>query len=231
VLIRTLFVVLLFATLAETIVHGAQSLAQVTLRRQAATAAHDELVAAAASARDAIARAVQAGGDPRALQPVAPSPVPTCRLSGASGCLLTGASVIAFSSSASGSGGTTPCEGDACTIYEQGNDNVAEGRIGVTITSQIAATNGAVVEQRTAAIAFRTLLVAPYASIVGGLDGSNAMSGTTAGDDGGAAPNGTAPGTLIDVLYQNASTGATMPGNVWQPQLQNAAGSPPAWSP
>ncbi|MBV8489431.1 MAG: hypothetical protein JO199_02795, partial [Candidatus Eremiobacteraeota bacterium] len=75
-----------------------------------------------------------------------------------------------------------------------------------------------------------TLRVAPYALLAGELDAS-AGTGALAGNDAGAVPNGTTPGTLIDVLYQNRTSGATLAGNVWRSAVQQDAGAPPAWSP
>ena len=74
--------------------------------------------------------------------------------------------------------------------------------------------------------------VAPYAALTGTLDDSlQALAPGGAGDDAGAVPNGTAPGTLIDVLYENQRTGAMMPANVWHAEIQRQAVTPSAWSP
>lgn len=219
-LLRTLFILMLLAVLGETLLHAAHALAQASLRRQAALAARHELDAAMLAARTAAADAIVAGGDPRALTVTPPPSQSVCRLAGAGGsCALFGSSTIAFDPAPAST--PSPCASGACTIYEQENDAVAEGRIGAMVTSQATAATGEVLATRTARVTFRTIAVAPYATIAGYDDADNE----------GAAPNGAAPGTLLDVLYENRLTGATLPGNVWRPQIERSGPLPPAWSP
>ena len=228
-LLRTLFVLALFAALSETIVHGAHALAQTLLHHEAALALRQQLAAATAAARESIATAISGGADPRDPMPIAPSPAATCAIATATGCALEAKATIAFSVSAATA---SPCPSDGCTVYEQDNDAVTEGRVVADVTAQAISTGGTVFASRQARLTFRTWRVAPYAALTGALDESlEALAPAGAGDDGGAVPKGTAPGTLIDVFYENQRTGATMPANVWHPQNQRQAVTPTAWSP
>lgn len=228
-LLRTLFVLVLFAALSETIVHGAHELAQTLLRREAALAVRQELATATAQARESIAHAIAAGADPREAVPPSPSPSATCAIALASGCALTAKATMAFTVAAATA---SPCPSDGCTVYEQDNDAVTEGRIIAEISAQASSSDGTILASRDRRLTFRTWRVTPYAALTGALDESlEALAPAGAGDDGGAVPNGTAPGTLIDVLYQNQRTGATIPANVWHPENQRQAITPFAWSP
>jgi hypothetical protein len=221
---------MLFAVVAETVVHGAHALAQIALRRAAASAVQRQFESATTAAQRALAAAIQAGGDPQRLQPVAPAPVATCVLATATGCAVQGSASVAFATQAEPS--ASPCAQDACTIYVQDNDAVDEGRVGATIAVQATAVDGAVLASRSEAVTFRTFRVAPYAALAGSLDDSLLrLAGAGDGDDGGAVPNGTAPGSLIDVIYENRASKKTMPANVWHPQVQHPGITPQAWSP
>jgi len=229
VLLRTLFVLVLFAALSETIVHGAHALAQALLRREAAVAVRQELAAATAQARASIAGAIAAGADPRDAVPAAPSPSATCAIVTPAGCALQAKAAVTFSIA---SPSASPCPSDGCTVYEQDNDAVTEGRVIADVRAQASSAGGTILASRDARLTFRTWRVAPYAALAGTLDTSlEALNPAGAGDDGGAVPNGTAPGTLIDVLYENQRTGATIPANVWHAEIQRQAVTPSAWSP
>jgi len=220
---------MLFTALAETVVHAAHALAQMALHRQAALADRAQAVSAVTLARESIAAAIAAGGDPRAPQPVAPSPAATCAVASSSGCAMFVTATIAFSTPPAAT--PSPCPSGACTIFEQGNDEVDEGRVDATIFTQTVSRDGVVLASRTHRATFRTWRVPPYAALDGRLDASVGALEFGPGDDGGAAPNGAAPGTLIDVLYENRVSGATMPANVWQSQVQHPVTAPAAWSP
>ena len=229
-LLRTLFIIALFAVVAETIVHGAHGLAQITLRRTAASGIQRQFESATTAVRQSLAAAVEAGGDPQNLSPVAPAPAATCILAAANGCAVDGRATISFTAAASPS--ATPCSSGTCTIYVQENDAVDEGRIRATIAAQALAPNGAVLASRSETVTFRTFRVAPYAALAGSLDGSlERLAGSSGGDDGGAAPNGTAPGSLIDVLYENRATKKSMPANVWRSQVERIDAVREPWSP
>jgi len=229
-LLRTLFIVVLFATVAETIVHGAGALAQISLRRAAASSVQRQFESATTAAQRTLATAIEAGADPQTLKPVAPAPSATCVLAAATGCALEGSAVVAFANGVQPS--PSPCPSGGCTIYVQDNDLVDEGRVQATIAAQAVAANGAVLASRSEMVSFRTFRVAPYAALAGSLDDSlQRLSGAGDGDDGGAVPNGTAPGSLIDVVYENRATNKTMPANVWHSQVQDPGATPVAWSP
>ena len=186
-LLRTLFIIALFAVVAETIVHGAHALAQIALRRSAATGVQRQFESATTEARQSLAAAVEAGGDPQNLTPVAPAPAATCVISAANGCAVDGRTTISFTTAALPS--STPCPSESCTIYVQDNDAVDEGRVRATIDAQALAPNGAVLASRSESVTFRTFRVAPYAALAGSLDGSvERLAGSGAGDDGGAVP-------------------------------------------
>jgi hypothetical protein len=230
VLLRTLFIIALFAVVAETIVHGVHALAQVALRRSAASGVQRQFESATTAARQSLAAAVEAGGDPQNLTPPAPAPAATCVLAAANGCAVEGRATISFTTAALPS--ATPCPSDACTIYVQDNDAVDEGRVRATIAAQALAPNGAVLASRSESVTFRTFRVAPYAALAGSLDGSlGRLAGSGDGDDGGAVPNGTAPGSLIDVIYENRATKKSMPANVWHSQVERIDAVREPWSP
>lgn len=228
-LLRSLFVLALVGALAEVMVHGVHALAGSVLRRRAELAVHDEIASATTAARAALVRAIEAGGDPRALDPSAPPPSTDCRLYLRRGCALEGSARISFSLPPAAM--PSPCPAGSCSVYEQENNAVEEGRVTVTIAAQAKSVDGAVLAARSAELTFRTLRLPPYAALAGQADASAAPPVRTAGDDAGAAPNGAAPGTLIDVLYENAVTGSTIPANVWHTQVQSPAATRPAWSP
>jgi hypothetical protein len=230
VLLRTLFIAALFAVVAETIVHGAHALAQMTFRRAAASAVARQFESATTSAQAALAAAIEAGANPQSFVPVAPAPSATCVLAAANGCAVAGGASVTFASNPVST--ATPCASDACTIYVQDNDAVDEGRVQATIAAQATASDGSVLASRSEVVTFRTFRVAPYAALAGSLDESLLrLSGAGDGDDGGAVPNGTAPGSLIDVVYENRATNKTMPANVWRSQVQSPGNAPEAWSP
>lgn len=214
-LLRTLFALALFAAIAETVLHGVHALAQTAVRRQAMLAVRAELAAATTTARLAVAQAVIAGGDPRGLN-VPPFRAGGCRLRSGGACEIEGAARVRFTLPTPAS----PCPDAACTVYDQGNDSVAEGRIDATVAAEALVPNGAVLASRTQRVVFRTMRVAPYAALAGQSDATEIAAGSP-GDDAGAAPIGTAPGTLVDVVYRNAVTGAEMPANVWQASAES----------
>jgi hypothetical protein len=230
VLLRTLFIAALFAVVAETIVHGAHALAQITLRRQASAVLQREFESATTEVQRRLAAEIEAGGDPQQLDLVAPTLDPTCVLATETGCAMKGSAVVSFASSSAPQ--QSACANGACTIYVQDNDAVDEGRVSATISASATAPNGAVLASRSASVVFRTFRVAPFAALTGSLDASLLrLAGSGAGDDGGAAPNGTAPGSLIDVVYENRATKKTVPANVWRSQIQNSGAVPEPWSP
>jgi hypothetical protein len=233
-LLRVLFVAVLLSALAETIVHGVHALAQAAVHRRALIAVHEEIAAATTRASDAVAAAIAAGSDPRTVDPVPPPPVPACRLYTRRGCAIEGVATISFALPAvSASAVPSPCPSGACNSYAQENDTVDEGRIQARIAARAVAENGVPLAARVAYVTFRTWRDAPYVALAGESDGANAAVGGAfdLGDDGGTTSVGGAPGTLIDVVYENAFSKKTMPANVWRSRAQAARAKPEPWSP
>ncbi len=228
-LLRTLFALMLLATLAETLATGAHALAKALLRREVATALHQGLDSAAANAQRALAAGLAAGGDPSGA-PTPPTPSTQCVVTHAGICALSTTTSVAFAPLPSAT--ATPCADDGCIAYLQGNDVFDEGRIGATIAVQVRGANGAPLGARSRRVLFRTFRVAPYAALAGALDDSSAaLAGAGTGDDGGSVPLAASAGTLIDVTYRDAVNGKTMPANVWRASGARAAALPEAWSP
>ncbi len=223
-LLRTLFALVLFTALAETALHGVHALAQAAVRREALVAVRAEIAGATGAARDAVAQAIMAGGDPRRLDPQPPPPLAGCRVRVGDACALQGRATVGFALEPTAS----PCPQSGCVVYEQGNDAVVEGRIEATIAAQALAPSGAVLASRVQKVVFRTLRVPPYAALAGQSDATAAAGAP--GDDAGAAPTGASPGTLVDVIYQNAVTGAAIPANVWRATAESRDGAT-AWKP
>lgn len=229
-LLRTLFVALLLTALAETAIHGAHALARATLHRQALLALHEEMSTAKTLARRSLAQAISAGADPRN---VLPTPLPmqrTCRLRAASGCVVFTKSRVNFQPVADPPS-PSPCPSDGCVIYEQNNDLVEEGRVAMRLSATAYDAGGAALAARAGRVTFRTMRVPPYVSFGADADASVAGAAGGTGDDGGLAPSGNSPGTLIEVRYENALTGARIPANAWRAAVESTQPVRPAWPP
>lgn len=225
-LVRTLFAVAFVALLAESMLHGTYALAQHQLRARALLVVHDEIAAATTAARDAVAKAVASGADPRSPNASPPPAISVCRLRVGRTCSLEGRASVVFSTPLSAT--PSPCPSDACAAYEQENDVVSEGRVDAAIEAQAIEPGGALLAARAQVVTFRTMRVAPFAMLAGQSDTTSADG--SAGDAAGAVPFGSTPGTLIDVRYRNAVTGATIPANVWRSQFETER-APAAWKP
>jgi hypothetical protein len=206
VLLRVLFLAFAVALLGETLLHAAAALAIAAFHRQGTMAAQATFANAAQLAQSAIANALASGATPPATMP---SPAPTCATSDGNACLMMSSVTLTSATPA-----PSPCPSAGCDAYLQGNDAIGEGRIAVTIDAVITNAAGETIATRGGTVLFRTLRVAPYAIPVGALDATLDDLGS-AGDEGGIVPAGSGAGTLIDVVYKNASSGATMPANVW----------------
>ncbi len=148
-----------------------------------------------------------------------PAPIATCVLADASGCALTASTVFAR---AVPSPAASACPQSTCTIVLQENSAVTEARAAYAITTVITAPSGATVATRSDVVAFRTFGVPPYATPVGGADGTvDALIDAGPGDDAGAAAS------LITVEYDSGAI--KVPGNVWNAATENAAITTPAW--
>ncbi|HTX56707.1 MAG TPA: hypothetical protein VMD47_06355 [Candidatus Acidoferrales bacterium] len=210
-LLRTIFLLALLAVTAETIVHGAASLAQAALRQRALDAARTGIVTGVGSARSALASGRT------------PAPVATCAYADANGCELNLQTTFATPTPAAAPA-PSACPGTPCTVMLQDNTAVSEGRAAFIITAAVSAASGAPLATRSAIVTFRTFAAAPFASIVGGTDASlSALLNGGSGDDAGA------PNTLITVEYDQSGNGTATSGNVWQPIVESPASAAPAW--
>lgn len=219
-LLRVIFLCFAIASLGETLFQAAGAAALAAFHRQGIAAAQTGFIQSAQSAQSAIAAAIAAGTP---LPTQFPAPQPTCALADATGCLLFERSQITLATAA-----PSPCASQ-CATFLQENDAVDEGRVDVTISVDVTNSAGDLVASRGGTVLFRTMRIAPYALASGTLDSSlDGVAG--AGDIGGTAATASSSGTLVDVIYRNAQSGAITPANVW-----NALpAQPPAttsWSP
>lgn len=212
-LLRTMFVLALLAVLAETIVHGAASLAQAALRLRALDAARTGFISGVQAAQASLA------------QHLAPAPIATCAFADAGGCEINVQTTVATATPSSAPEATS-CPGTPCTVVLQSNSAVSEARASFIVSSVVTGPSGATLATRSGTVAFRTFATPPYAAIIGGTD---ATLGALL--EGGTADDAGAPNTLITVKYQPSSGGAATAGNVWQPVLESPASAAPAWEP
>jgi hypothetical protein len=221
-LLRTLFVCIACTVVAQTMLQGAASLARTALHRSAVGAADVALTDAAQRAQAAIAAAQMQGST---FTGALPSPQPTCVLAQGASCVLVAQESIVVTTPS-----PTPCPSGGCAGFVQGNDAVGEGRADATLRANVAELSGEEVATRGAAVVFRTLHVPPYAVTSGAISGVLDDAESGAGDAGGLVPNATSAGTMIDVVYENAMTGAVMPANVWAGFAPSQV-QPSGWSP
>jgi hypothetical protein len=220
VLLRVLFLCFAIAALGETLFQAAGAAALAALHRQSILAAESGFTQSTQSAQSAIASAIAAGSP---LPAQIPAPAPTCALSAESGCLLFERSQISLATMT-----PSPCA-SGCATFLQQNDAVDEGRAAVSISVSVTNSAGNPVGSRGGTVLFRTLRVAPYALASGTLDSTlDGMAG--AGDIGGIAATAASAGTLLEVIYRNAQSGAVMPANVWN-ALPADAPLASGWSP
>lgn len=221
-LLRVLFLCFAAGVLGETLLRAAASLATAAFHRQGILAAQSEFIDATQFAQGALADAIAGGGAPPSILP---SPAPTCVVASTDGCALTATAALSLATPS-----PSPCPSTGCGVYLQGNDAVDEGRADLALSITVTNAVGQRVATRDGTVVFRTMRVAPYAVPAGMLDSTLAESAGTAGDLGGDVPSSATLGTLIDVVYQNAQSGATMPANVWS-GLPASAPLGRAWSP
>ncbi|HEX8805884.1 MAG TPA: hypothetical protein VF741_03000 [Candidatus Aquilonibacter sp.] len=212
-LLRTMFLLALIAVVAETIVHGAASLAQVALRERALDAARTAFVTGIHTAQAAAAAGLT------------PAPLATCAYADANGCEINVQTTFATPTPV-GAPTPTACPSTACTVMLQANSAVEESRSTLFIASNVSAASGAQLASRTGMVTFRTFTTATGsdASIVGSTDGTlDALVNVGTGDDAGAS------NTLITVEYDKRGGGGATIGNVWQPIVESPASAAPAW--
>lgn len=217
-LLRTMFLIALLMTLAQTTLYASGAAAKAALHRRALMAARADVTRATEAAREAIAAAVTSGNAPSFG-----SPSSACVVGTASTCALE--STIALAS-ATPAPNAAACPAADCVVYLQGNDAVGEGRAAVRISIRVGPPGGDALAVRDEAVTFRTLRVPPYAIVAGANDATiDAITNAGTGDDGGAAVPGA--GTLVNVVYKNGAT--TIPANVWGSRSENPPRSQPAW--
>ena len=222
-LLRAVFLIALLAMLSETMVRAAAALATSALHHRAVAASQVQLNTAIAAEQNAIAQAVAANGPPNTVPP--PQNAPSCIVNDSNGCALFAQTHITLASPAPAA---TPCANESCALYLQGNDDIAEGRVYVNISTQITAADGSSLVTRAAAVTFRTFRTPPYALPSGALDATLDALGTQSADNGGTTG---ASGTLVNVEYLNAAdpTATPIPGNVWQPRSASTSAAAGAW--
>ncbi|HEY9085461.1 MAG TPA: hypothetical protein VIN40_05945 [Candidatus Tyrphobacter sp.] len=206
-LLRVLFLAFAIALLGETLLHAAAALALAAFHRQGIAAAQTAFANAAQLAQSSIASAVASGATPPVMMP---SPAPTCAERSGDTCLMTSSVTLTPATPA-----PSPCPSTGCGTYLQGEDAIGEGRLAVAIDAVVTNAAGERIAARDGNVVFRTLRIPPYAIPVGALDATLDDLAGSAGDEGGLVSAGSGAGTLIDVVYRNASSGATMPANVW----------------
>lgn len=221
-LLRVIAVCFASAVLAETMLQGTAALATATLHRQAIAAARSAFAAAAENAQQTIAAAVSAGA---AIPATLPSAAPACVVTSSGTCLLSATVGVSLATPQ-----PTACPSSGCAAYAQGNDAIGEGRAVATIVATISNAAGRTLAVRGGSVVFRTVRVAPYAMIAGVLDATLDDAESGPGDAAGIVPGAVSQGTLVDVVYENAVTGAIMPANVWS-GLAPSAPTSPNWSP
>ncbi len=210
-LLRSLFLVLFVAVLADAIVNAGAAAARAAYHRREMTALREGLASAVALAQQA------AAGE------VSPHPLSTCAYASNGGCTLRVDSDAAPSTAALPA--ATACPVASCTVLMQNNSAVSEGRSTFTISARVLAPNGDTLASRNATVAFRTFAQPPYATLVGSLDATlDAALTSGAGDDGGNVA-----GTLIHVRYSGPA--GDVPGDVWRPVEQRPAGNAQPWNP
>jgi len=250
-LIRTLFIVLLLATLGAAIVHSTASLARAEVHRRANIAADVAFNTAVVAIQASVVTAIAGGADPRALPTIVPTVAPTCAApntestgvpNNGAACALTATTIIVptttqeigLSPEGSGSGSGNACA-PLCAINAQENDAIAEGRLAVHITVAVSGGNGGnvgggeIFASRDRYAIFRTMRIPPYVTLAGTRDttADAIAAGTSEGDD-----TGTPSLTTIGVRYVNASTGAGVDANAWQSRSwNNIDTSGTAWDP
>jgi hypothetical protein len=220
-LLRVLFLCAAVAVLGETMLQAAASLAIAALHQQGVAAARNEFGVAAGVAQSTLANAIAAGYTPAPL----PSLTPTCAVTTDGGCTLTANATLAIATPS-----PSACPTSGCDFYLQGNDAVSESRTSVAIDVDVTDSEGEIVASRSGTVVFRSLRVPPYILSDGMLDATLDDTAGSAGEIGGSVPSGTSAGTLIDVVYQNARSGETIPANVWN-GLGASAPLERAWTP
>ena len=231
-LLRVVFLIAMLTVLVQAIVFGSVVLARATIARRTAAIASAATLDATTQAQSLLASAIASNGGPLALPSLAPSPSSTCALaaSDASCALAVTTSVRFITPQVTPVASPSPCPAAQCTTYWQANQYVAEGRIDAQVSAVVIDGRNALLARRDVLLRFRDIAVAPYAILAGSVDLRGTLPSDSVGDDAGnlGAVNG---GTLVDVVYRNASSAIETPANVWIPHGPSLAGTATAWDP
>jgi len=197
-LLRALFFAAIAAAIAQSFAALALTLARTEALHAARGAARDALGAAPLTVQQVVASRIALGGDPLAAIP----PIVSCTALGALPCALRATTSIALRPSGAGA-------------ILQNNAIVAEARIDVSLRSVVTDSAGRAVVVANRLALLRTFAEPPYASYEGDAESA------------GIAPSSAAAGTLVDVIYRNLKSGASIPGNVWRMSTSPPASASP----
>ncbi len=199
----TILRALLFAVIAGAIGASFAALALALARTASLHAAHaaarDALTAAPVLVQATVAARIADGANPLASI----APIDRCTAIGTTPCALRSTTSVALQ------------PGGSASIL-QNNALIAEARIAVSLRTVVTDEAGRLSTIATRTALLRTFAMPPYATYEGD------------GESGGLAP-GLAPGTLIDVLYRNVQSGASIPGNVWSTPQIAPSNAPVPW--
>jgi len=215
VLLRALFLLAGVATLVSALIAGTQAAARIVLQRKALVAMHAAYQTRVASIQAALAATMSDGFADE-------SPAATSCVFAQDG----GACAIVVTAS-------SHLEKRIGGGLLQANDAVDEGRVAAAVDVVARGASGRVLGERQVRIVFRTLHAAPWALVSGNVDAAfeSAHETDEPGDDGGLMPAPSSPGSLIDVVYRNGTTGAEIPANVWRAATPAQDSGGAAWSP
>ncbi len=200
-ILRALFFAAIVAAIAQSFAALALTLARTASLHAARAGARDALGAAPIAVQQIVASRLASGSDPLATI----APIVTCTAIGPNSCALRATTTIALQASGTGA-------------ILQSNAGVDEARVAISLRSVVTDSAGSTVVVANSTALLRTFARPPYASYEGDVESS------------GIAPSSRAAGTLVDVRYENAASGASMPGNIWRMSTAAPTSAPP-WPP
>ncbi|MGC8484254.1 MAG: hypothetical protein ACP5O6_01270 [Candidatus Baltobacteraceae bacterium] len=199
----TILRALLFAAFASAIAGSFAALALALARSEslhaARAAARDALTAAPMLVQATVAARIAGGANPLASIP----PIERCTAIGTTPCALHATTSVALQA------------GSSASIL-QNNALIGEARIVVAMRSVVTDEAGRLSTIATRTAFLRTFAEPPFATYEGD------------GESGGLAP-GLASGTLVDVLYRDIQSGASISGNVWSTPQSAPSSAPAPW--
>jgi len=197
-ILRALFFAAIAAAIAQSFAALALSLARTASLHAARGSARDALGAAPVVVQQIVASRLALGSDPLA----AIAPIVGCTAIGANACALRATTTVVLQASGAGA-------------ILQDNAGVDEARVAISLRSVVTDSTGRTVVVANRNALLRTFARPPYASYEGDVESS------------GIAPSSTAAGTLVDVRYENVTSGASMPGNIWRSSTAAPASAAP----